>query len=120
MRLRLQELQESDSQAQKVRAEGLQESWEDIEGVLHHQGLPFVPETIRTELISRHHDDPLAGHFGIKKTRELIARKYYWPTLRHNVEIYVKGCDVCLASKAVRHKLYCQGDNLVGGRKMIY
>ena len=36
MRLRLQELQESDSQAQKVRAKGLQESWEDIEGVLHH------------------------------------------------------------------------------------
>ena len=106
MRLRLQELQESDSQAQKVRAEGLQESWEDIEGVLHHQGLPFVPETIRTELISRHHDDPLAGHFGIEKTRELIARKYYWPTLRHDVEIYVKGCDVCLASKAVRHKPY--------------
>ena len=77
MRLRLQELQESDFQAQKVRAESLQESWEDVKGILHHQGLPFVPEVIQTELISRHHDDPLAGHFGIEKTQELIARKYY-------------------------------------------
>ena len=74
--------------------------------MLHYQGLPYVPEIIRTELISRHHDDPLAGHFGIVKTHELIARKYYWPTLCHDVEDYVKECNVCLTSKAVRHKLY--------------
>ncbi len=46
------------------------------------------------------------GHFGIEKTRELIARKYYWATLWQDVEAYVKGCDVCLTSKAVHHKLY--------------
>ena len=106
MRLRLQELQSEDKQAQKLRAEQLVKDWQDIKSVLHHQGLPYVPEIIRTELISRHHDDPLAGHFGIEKTRELVARKYYWPTLRHDVDDYVKGCDVCLASKAVRHKPY--------------
>ncbi len=77
--------------------------------MLHHQGLPYVPEIVRTELISRHHDDPLAGYFGIDKTRELIARKYYWPTLLRDVEVYVIGCDVYLASKSVRHKPY---DNL--------
>ncbi len=74
--------------------------------MLHYQGLPYIPKVICSELISRHHDDPLAGHFGIEKTRELIARKYYWPTLRRDVKAYVKGCDVCLASKAVRHKPY--------------
>ena len=82
------------------------EGYEKVDRVLHQQGLPFVPEAIRIELISRYHDDPLAGHFGIEKTRELLAWKYYWPTLRHDVEAYVKGCDVCLASKAVRHKPY--------------
>ncbi len=65
-----------------------------------------MPEIVRTELISRHGDDPLAGHFGIDKTRKLIARKYYWPTLCRDVEAYVTGCDVCLASKSVRHKPY--------------
>ncbi len=74
--------------------------------MLHYQGLPYVPEVIRIELISRHHDDPLAGHFEIDKTRELIARKYYWSSLWTNIEAYVKACDVCLASKAVRHKPY--------------
>ncbi len=83
---------------------GLEKGWEDIDWVLHHQGLPYVPKIIRTELISRHHDDLLAGHFGIEKTRELVVWKYYWETLWHDVETYVKRCDVCLALKAVRHK----------------
>ena len=107
MRLWLAELQESDEKARKIRAtKELQEGWEDSDGVLHHQELSFVPEIIWTELMGCHHDDPLAGHFGINKTRELIGRKYYWPSLRKDVESYVKDCDVCLGSKAVSHKLY--------------
>ena len=106
MRLRLVELQAEDGQAQKIRAEKLGKNWKDSNRILHHQGLLYIPEIIRTELISRHYDDPLAGYFGIEKTRELVARKYYWETLRHDVEVYVRGCDVCLASKAVRHKPY--------------
>ncbi len=106
MRMRLPELQDEDKEAMKLRSEGLPKSWEDIEQVLHYQGLPYVPKIICSELINRHYDDTLAGHFGIEKTRELIARKYYWPTLRRDVEAYVKGCDICLASKAVRHKPY--------------
>ena len=106
MRLKLVELQAEDGQARKIRAEKLGRNWDDSNEILHHQGLLYVLKIIRTELISRHYDDLLAGHFSIKKTRELVARKYYWETLRHDVEVYVRGCDVCLASKAVRHKPY--------------
>ncbi len=74
--------------------------------MLYYQGLPYVLKVIRSELISRHHNDLPAGHFGIEKTRKLIARKYYWPTLQRDVEAYVKGCDVCLTSKVVCHKPY--------------
>ena len=105
MRLRLQELQEIDSDAQELRQQG-REGYEEVNGALHHQGLPFLPETIQIELISRHHNNPLADHFSIEKTCVLLTWKYYWPTLRHNVEAYVKGCDVCLASKAVGDKPY--------------
>ncbi len=84
MRMRLPELQDDDKEAMKLRSEGLPEGWEDIEQVLHYQDLPYVPKVIRSELISRQHDDPLAGHFGIEKTQELIARKSYWPTLRRD------------------------------------
>lgn len=74
--------------------------------MLQDQGLLFVPEALPIQLISRQHNNPLAGHFDIKNTQKLLARKYYWPTLRHNVKGYVKGCDVCLALKTVRYKLY--------------
>ena len=105
MRLRLHKLQAKDKQSQKTRAEH-SEDWHNINGALHYQGLFYVPEIIRTKLISKHHDDPLTGYFDIEKTHELVARKYYRLTLRHDVEDYVKRCDICLASKTVWHKLY--------------
>ena len=106
MRLRLVELQAEDSQVRKIRAEKLDRNWGDSDRILNHQGLPYVFEIIRTELISRHHNDPLVGHFGIEKTQELVAKKYYWKTLYHDVEVYVRDYDVCLVSKAVRYKPY--------------
>lgn len=74
--------------------------------MLYYQDLPYVLEIICSKLISHHHDDLLVRPFGIDKTQELIAKKYYWPSLRRDIEAYVKGFDVCLASKAVYHKLY--------------
>ena len=74
--------------------------------MLQDRGLPYVSEIIRSKVISCHHNDPLVGHFGIDKTRELVDQKYYWPSLRKDVKNYVRGCDICLASKAVHHKSY--------------
>ena len=106
MYLRLSELQESGDETWKIRAEGLKSNYKEVDKVLYHQKLPFVPKAIQTELISQHYEDLLAGHFGIDKTRELIGRKYYWPSLRRDVKSYVWGCDICLTSKAVKHKPY--------------
>ena len=106
MRLQLPELQDENEEAKAFRAAGLPEGWEDVEGVLQYQGLPYVPEIICSKVISHHHDNPLAEHFGIDKTRELVGRKYYWLSLRKDVENYVRGCDVCLTLKAVCHKPY--------------
>ena len=75
--LRLMELQAENGQARKIKAEKLGRNSEDSDRILHHQGLPSIPEIIRTELISRHYNNLLAGHFGIEKTPELVARKYY-------------------------------------------
>ena len=106
MRLRLVELQVEHDQARKIRAEKLGGNWKDSDGILHHQSLSYISEIIKTELIRRHHNNLPADYFGIEKTRELVARKCYWETLHHNVEVYVRGCDVCLVFKAVRHKPY--------------
>src|ERR1700761_2711626 len=53
-----------------------------------------------------HHDDALAGHFGRAKTLELISRKYFWDSMRKDVEQYVRSCMVCQRSKAKRHRPY--------------
>ena len=75
MNLRLPKLQDNDKEAKVLRAGGLPEGWEEVEGVLQFQGLPYVPEIICSKVISCHHNDPLAGHFGIDKTGELVGRK---------------------------------------------
>ena len=67
--------------AREIREKDLKEGWEEIDGVLHREGRPYLSEIIRTEILSRHNDDPLASHFGVEIIRELVARKYYWPTL---------------------------------------
>ena len=41
------------------------------------------------------------GHFGLKKTSKLVAQKYYWLILRHNIDNYVKGYNKCRALKAI-------------------
>ena len=104
--MRLKELLDKNKHVRKLRAEQLVKDWHDINGVLHYQGLPYVPEIIKTKLISRHHDNPLVGHFGIEKIQELLSRKYYLLTLRRDVEDYMRGCDICLALKTIRHKPY--------------
>ena len=52
-----------------VLAQDISDSWKDVEGVVHNQGLSYIPEVIRIELT--------IGHFGIEKTREFVVRKYY-------------------------------------------
>ncbi len=53
MGMRLFELQNDDKKAMKLRSEGLPEGWEDIEQVLHYQGLLYIPKVIHSELISK-------------------------------------------------------------------
>ena len=73
---------------------------------MHHQSLLYVQKFIWTKLISRHYNNLLAGDFGIKKTYEHVAQKYYWQMLCCNIENHVKRYNICLASKTVHHKLY--------------
>lgn len=77
----LLELQELNTKAEKIRAEVLKKSWKNIDGVLHHQALSFIPEIIRIEHISWYQNDLLADYLDIDKNKELVSWKYYWSTL---------------------------------------
>ena len=75
MRLRLQELQGANREAQELRQQKA-DSYKKIDQILYHQDLLFVSKAIQTELISHHHNDLLVGYFGIKKTCKFLAPKY--------------------------------------------
>ena len=80
--------------------------WKD--GHLWYREKIWIPEDegLRTTIISQCHDNSLAGHGGTAKTTELVSRQYYWPKMRETIKRYVKNCDTCQRSKAVRHAPY--------------
>src|SRR5437762_9975206 len=78
-------------------------SWEN--GLLLYKNLVYIPQddAIRLELLQEHHDSPLAGHFGIAKTHELLSRNYYFPGMLSFVKSYISTCDLCSRGKAPHH-----------------
>ena len=49
-----------------------------------------VPENLIRPVIQSHHDEVFAGHQGIKRTRDLLKLRYYWPNINKDVEKYAK------------------------------
>ena len=77
--------------------------WKEKESVLLYKDLLYIPKDdgLRERVIQENHDHPLAEHPGIRRTRDLILAKYYWPTIRKDIEKYVEGCDKCQKTKSV-------------------
>ena len=86
----------------------------DNEDLLRYKGQLYVPKdsALRQELISRCHDDPLAGHFGAAKTLELLRRKYHWGDIAEQTRSYVRTCDLCQRTKVPRHRPYGELNSL--------
>ena len=112
MRLQLPKLQWEDQVVREIRKKNLKESWEELKEVLHYKGRLYLPEIIRTEIMNKNHNNPLVGHYGVEKTKELVVQKYYWLTLQADIETYLKGCDLCISSKAIGHKFYSDSQSL--------
>ncbi|KAL0154770.1 hypothetical protein M9458_049033, partial [Cirrhinus mrigala] len=62
-------------------------------------GRLFVPDTLRQEVLQWGHDSTLAGHPEVQRTITLIARAFWWRTLRRDVQLYVQACNICARSK---------------------
>ena len=93
------------SRSQKPRQDYNQFTLHD--GLLFRQNLLYVPDgPSRLQVLHHCHDVPMAGHFGIHKTFELISRRYWWPRLREFVKDYVRSCDTCSRSKHPQHRPY--------------
>ena len=95
----------SSSRSNNSRKDYKQFSLKD--GLLFRNKLLYIPDCpARLQVLQHCHDIPMARHFGVHKTLELITRSYWWPQLRSFVEDYVRTCDACCRSKIPRHQPY--------------
>ena len=80
----------------------------EMNGRLFYRDCLFVPDhtPLRLQLLQDHHDPPAMGHPGRAKTLELLARNYYWPSMRKDVDRFVRNCHVCRRTKSIRHIPY--------------
>lgn len=76
--------------------------------LLLQEGLVCVPDDpeLKRMILEECHDSPMAGHFGIAKTLDLVSRTFYWPSMQKYIRDYVGGCDICQRSKSRNHKPY--------------
>lgn len=51
--------------------------WKKVDGALFYDNKPYIPLTLQTKIMASHHDNSLVRYFGIEKTQEVIAQKYY-------------------------------------------
>ena len=61
-------------------------------GRLRYRSKLYIPasDDLRLHVLRQAHNAPAAGHPGRSKTLELIAREYFWPGMRKDVERYVR------------------------------
>jgi Integrase zinc binding domain len=77
--------------------------WSQQGGFLLHNGLVYLPDPLRLDVIRKHHDGPLLGHPGVSKTCGLVTRNHWFPHIPRLVQQYVDSCHLCQTVKPSRH-----------------
>ena len=75
------------------------------DNLLFYNNRLYVPDipTLRTALLSQHHDPAPVGHPGWERTYRLLAREYYWPKMERDAQRYTGSCDSCQRNKHRYH-----------------
>ncbi len=58
-----------------------------------------IPSSLMETTLKLLHDAPSAGHPGRDKTLSMALAKYYWPTLRLDIEKHIAQCLSCAETK---------------------
>ncbi len=51
----------------------------------------FIPNSLVNDIIFEYHDK--RGHFGFKRTLEMLRRHFYFDRMSHNVQQYCRKCE---------------------------
>ncbi|WVZ81234.1 LOW QUALITY PROTEIN: hypothetical protein U9M48_028633 [Paspalum notatum var. saurae] len=71
------------------------------DGLLFRANKLCVPDSsVRLLFLQEAHGGGLMGHFGVKKTTEVLTAHFFWPKLKRGVERYVARCTTCNKAKS--------------------
>ncbi|GFX55381.1 transposon Tf2-9 polyprotein [Trichonephila clavipes] len=63
-----------------------------------------IPNAERELIMQRHHNDPIAGHYGEDGIFQKISKRYYWTGMKKYISDYIKKCPECARFKATNQK----------------
>ena len=67
-----------------------------VDGFLFRENRLCAPQCSLRELLVREaHGGGLMGHFGVKKTLEVLHEHFFWPKMKHDVERICSKCITC-------------------------
>ena len=67
--------------------------------------IPIIPTQLRRKIFEQIHN---MNHFGVKRTEDLLKKRYFWPKMRRDVKIWCEYCERCQISKVYRHTKVAQ------------
>ncbi|MCO5593692.1 hypothetical protein L7F22_047709 [Adiantum nelumboides] len=74
------------------------------DGFMMMHGRLCVTRPLRRKVMKESHVPPYAGHRGIDATVKAVETFFYWPTLRRDVDVFVRECITCQKVKFDRQK----------------
>ena len=66
--------------------------------------LRVAPKKLRFVIMSACHASPFSGHSGIARTYARVATRYWWPSVKRDVDVLVRACLHCRVSKNLSHE----------------
>lgn len=63
---------------------------------------PYLPEAFRRAAFERVHGP---SHPGVRSSRKMVARRYFWPRMNIDVGKWAKTCAACQKAKVTRHTI---------------
>jgi hypothetical protein len=73
-----------------------------LNNVWRQNGKIFVPSCFKEQVLRSFHGRGI--HFGITKTLELIQYSLFWPSMRVDIETFVRNCEICQVTKSTKPK----------------
>jgi hypothetical protein len=71
------------------------------DGLLYRANKLCIPaSSIRLLFLQEVHGGGLMGHFGVKKTEDVLTAHFFWSKMRRDVERYVSRCMTCNKAKS--------------------